>query len=382
MQWILITCLQSDKALTVTIARKTLPSLKKSVLRDFIELLQMYNLYDEERYNKSDNIFKIGESTIEFVSIDQSQKVRGAKRDILWVNECQEISAEEFFQLQIRTTQRIILDYNPTELEGYHIDLVEKRPDEVTFDRSTFRDNPFLEPAIIEEIERLKHVDIDYYNIYNLGIASRSVESIFRYNVIDAIPVESAQLIALGLDWGFSNDPTAIVEVWKNDDNLYINEILYRNGMTNQDIADYMKEIGVDKQVDIIADSAEQKSIEEVRRYGFRIHAAKKGPDSIRNGIDILKRHKIHITAESTNIIKEFRLYKWKRDANGVLLNVPIDLYNHAIDAIRYVALNTLSNKNKGHYNITVGGTMGNERKIFPAANDEIRGHIKKYNIR
>lgn len=378
MQWILVTCLNADKPMLVSIVRKTLPSLKKSVYRDFIDMLDYYGLYDPELHNKTDNIIKIGQCTIEFISLDQSQKIRGAKRDICWINECNETPYESFFQLQIRTSQKVLLDYNPTEMVGWWIDLKDNRKDEVDFDISTYRDNPFLEPVLINEIERLKEVDPDYYQIYNLGIASRSIEAVFQYNIVNDIPVDEAQLIALGLDWGFSNDPTALVEVWKKDDNLYINEVLYRNGMTNQDIAEYMKEIGVNKQIDIIADSSEPKSVEEVRRYGFRIHPAKKSADSIRNSIDILKRHKLYITAESTNIIKEFQLYKWKRDPNGVLLNVPLDMYNHAIDATRYVALNLLSNKNKGQYNITVGGM----NKLFPVANDDMRQTIKKYNIR
>lgn len=369
MQWILLTCLGSESPLLVTIARKTLPSLKKSVLRDWIDMLQHYGLYDESIHNKSDNLFTIGQCTVEFISVDQSQKVRGAKRDILWVNETNEISAEEFFQLQIRTTGRIILDYNPTELDGWWIDLKTNRPNEVDFDISTFRDNPFLEQTIIDEIERLKHEDLDYYNIYNLGIASRSVESILRCTQVEDIPVDSAQLVAIGLDWGFSNDPTAIVEVWQDGDRLYVNELLYRNGLTNADIANELRELGVDRSIDIIADSAEAKSIEEIRRYGYRIHPAKKGPDSVRQGIDILKRYQIHVTKASTNLIKEFNLYKWKRDPNGNLLNIPVDLWNHGIDAIRYVALNTLSNKKRGQYTISIAGAGQNT----PVTNENIR---------
>jgi phage terminase large subunit len=263
-------------------------------------------------------------------------------------------------------------------MTGWWIDLVERRPEEVHFDISTFRDNPFLEQSIIDEIERLKDVDPDYYQIYNQGVASRSTEAIYRFSTCTDIPVDKAQLIALGLDWGFSQDPTAIVEVWRDGDNLYLNELLYKKGQTNSDIANELRELGVDKRIDIIADSAEPKSIEEIRRYGFRIIGARKGPDSIRNGIDILKRHKIWVTEDSTNIIKELQLYKWKRDPNGILLNIPIDIWNHAMDAVRYVALNTLGNKQSGKYNISVGGSG----KTFAATNDEVRSSLKKYNIR
>jgi phage terminase large subunit len=378
MQWILVTCIQSEEPLLITVCRKTLPALKKSVYRDFIEMLESYGLYDETQHNKSDNIIKIGNSTIEFISVDQSQKIRGAKRDILWINECNEVTREDFFQLQIRTTQKIFADFNPTEVEGWWIDLIEKRQEEVDFNISTFRDNPFLEQSIIDEIERLKDVDPDYYQIYNQGIASRSTEAVYKFEEIDSIPVNDAQFIGIGIDFGFSNDPTAAIEVWKHDNNIYLNELMYKRGLTNSDIAEELKAMGVDKRIDIVCDSSEPKSVEELRRFGYRTQPARKGPDSILNGIDILKRHKLYVTSESVNLITELRRYKWLKDANGVLLNRPVDAYNHALDAIRYIALNMLSNKNKGAYNITVGGST----KLYPAANDELRQSIKKYNIR
>ena len=369
MQWILITCLESDRPLLVTICRKTLPALKKSVLRDWIEMLQMYDLYTPDDHNRSDNIFTIGKSTIEFISVDQSQKVRGAKRDILWINECNEVSTEDFFQLQIRTTNKVILDYNPTAMEGYWIDLKEKRSSEVDFDISTFRDNPFLEQAIIDEIERLKDVDEDYYNIYNLGIASRSTEAIYRFEEVDEIPTDKAEFVAIGLDWGFSNDPTTAIEVWKHDNTLYLNELLYKRGLTNSDIAEELRALGVDKRIDIVCDSAEPKSIEELRRFGYRTHPAKKGPDSILNGIDILKRHRICVTSDSLNLVTELSRYKWMKDANGTLLNRPTDAYNHALDAVRYVALNMLSQKKRGQYNISITGAG----QATPVTNNTIR---------
>lgn len=364
MQYILVTCMQSHKPLLVTICRKTLPALKKSVLRDWVEMLQMYDLYDPSSHNRSDNIFTIGQCTIEFISVDQSQKVRGAKRDILWVNECNEISTEDFFQLQIRTTNKVILDYNPTAMEGYWIDLKEKRSGEVDFDISTFRDNPFLEQAIIDEIELLKDIDLDYYNIYNLGIASRSTEAVYRFEEVDEIPTDSAEFVGIGLDWGFSNDPTAAIEVWKRGESIYLNELLYKRGLTNNDIIEELKTMGVDKRIDMVGDSSEPKSVEELRRAGYRIVGARKGPDSILNGIDILKRHKIFVTSDSLNLITELRRYKWMKDANGNLLNRPIDAYNHALDAVRYVALNMLTNKNQGKYNISVTGVGRRLSKI------------------
>jgi phage terminase large subunit len=151
------------------------------------------------------------------------------------------------------------------------------------------------------------------------------------------------------MDFGFTNDPTTLVEIWKDNDNLYFNELIYERNLTNQDIANKMKEYNVDKYIDIIADSAEPKSIEEIRRMGYNIKPATKGPDSILNGIDILKRHKLHVTKQSTNIIKELNGYKWVTDKDGNKLNKPIDMFNHALDAARYVALNKLSYKSTSY---------------------------------
>ena len=192
------------------------------------------------------------------------------------------------------------------------------------------------------------------WRIYGLGERGTSRDVIFQFNEIDDIPVEKAKLIGVGLDFGFTNDPTSLIEVWKHEDNLYLNELLYDKGMTNQDIAEAMKEYNVDRFIDIIADSAEPKSVEEISRMGFNIKPAQKGPDSIKNGIDILKRHKLHVTKDSINLIKEFNNYKWVTDKDGNKLNKPIDMFNHALDAVRYVALNKLKTKYSGHYNIRI----------------------------
>jgi len=378
LQVLIVKALESTQPLVISIVRKSFPSLKKSVYRDFISILDGLGLYNVEDHNKSENIYRLNGCTFEFFSIDNAQKYRGSKRDILYLNEATEFDFEDVFQLQIRTTQQIFCDYNPSLESGWIYDIEEQRKDEVDFFRSTYRDNPFLEQSLIDEIERLKDTDDSYWNIYGLGVRGKAIDLVYQFQLIDDIPVDTAELIGLGLDFGFSQDPTAIVEVWRQGDNLYLNELLYQRGRTNSDIAEELRALGVDKRVDIVADSAEPKSVEELRRFGYRVQPAKKGQDSIRNGIDILKRHKIYITRESVNLIVEFQRYKWVKDANGIMLNRPIDAYNHAMDAIRYVALNMLSNRNKGMYNISVGGSG----KTFSAANDEIRSSLKKYNIR
>ena len=192
------------------------------------------------------------------------------------------------------------------------------------------------------------------------GEFAGDVDLVYTHNVVDTIPTDKAKLIALGMDFGFTNDPTTLVEVWKdNRDNIWLNELIYEQGLTNGDIAALLGQYGVDKYIEIIADSAEPKSIEEIRRFGFNIKPAHKGPDSINNGIDILKRHIIHVTKQSTNLIKELNNYKWMVDKNNNKLNKPVDMFNHCLDAVRYVALNKMKIDNKGVYNISIVGRDG-----------------------
>jgi len=356
LQVLILRALNSDFPLTISIVRKTLPALKKSVLRDFINILDSLGLYDPSQHNKTDNTIQINNSLFEFFSIDNAQKYRGSKRDILYVNEANELSYEDIFQLQIRTAQQIFLDYNPSDNQSWIYDLIDERTEEVDFIKSTYKDNPFLEQVLIDEIERLKDTDDDYYRIYGLGERGNSRDLVYQYHEVEDIPTDKAQLVALGLDWGYSQDPTAVVEVWKAGENLYLNEVLYERGLTNYDISTKLNQLGVLRIHDIVADSAEPKSIEELNRYGFKVKAAMKGPDSINNGIDILKRYRIHVTSSSTNLIKEFQRYKWLKDSQGNLTNRPIDAFNHALDAVRYVGLNMLKKSNQGKYNISILG--------------------------
>ena len=355
LQLLIVKALSSDTPLLISVVRKSFPSTRLTVMRDFFEILKTLDLYDENNYNATEKTYQLHNSTIEFLSIDDPQKRRGSKRDILYINEANELTSEDFFQLQVRTTQQIFLDFNPSEYFWYN-DQLESRED-VEVIRSTYKDNPYLNDAQIKEIERLQFTDNQYYQIYALGQFAGDVDLVYTHNIVEDIPTDKAKLIACGLDWGYSNDPTTLIEVWKEGDNLYLNEILYNTNLTNSDIAEKLREAGVDRYLEIIADSAEPKSIEEVRRMGFNIKPATKGPDSVLNGIDILKRHKIHVTKDSTNLIQEFRRYKWITDKDGNKLNKPIDAFNHALDAVRYVALNKLKEHKKGAYAISIVGT-------------------------
>lgn len=350
-QLIILKALQ-EQGKVYTICRKTLPALKGTAYRDFFNILEEHNLYNPNNHNKSELTYKLNKNEIEFISVDMPQKIRGRKRHILWLNEANEFSFEDWIQLSLRTTENIYLDFNPSDPYSWIYDNVMNRED-CTFIKSTYLDNPFLPEETIKEIERLRDLDSNYWKIYGLGDMAQPTETIFRqFEIANNVPNE-AQLVALGMDFGYSNDPTAIAEVYKLNDDLYINELIYSKGLTNQDIAEKLRELNITRQTEIIADSAEPKSIEELHRLGFNIKGAKKGADSINMGIDILRRFKLHITKSSTNALNEFKYYKWLTDKNGHIVNKPAtNQQDHIIDAVRYTALNKLMTNYSGQYYI------------------------------
>jgi phage terminase large subunit len=353
LQVLIVKALQAEEPTTISIVRKTLPALKKSVLRDFISILDSMGIYDDTQHNKSDNTYQLNNTLVEFFSIDTAAKYRGSKRDYLFINEANELTFEDIFQLQVRTTKQVFADYNPSDSISWIYDLIDQRSDEVDFIKSTYLDNTFLEQSIIDEIVKLKETDEDYWRVYGLGERGGTKDLVYTVKEIDTTP-EDAILIGLGLDFGFSHDPTALIGVWKKEDSLYFDELLYERGLTNYDLIQKLKEISLDKRLDIVADSADPKSIEELRRSGYAVKPALKGPDSIRNGIDILKRHKLYVTKQSPNLLVEFQRYKWRKDSAGNMLNQPVDVFNHGMDSIRYVALNMLKIKPQNTFNISI----------------------------
>tara|TARA_R110000796_G_scaffold111660_3_gene223197 strand:- start:336 stop:1499 length:1164 start_codon:yes stop_codon:yes gene_type:complete len=341
-------CTQNNKKI-VTICRKTFPSLRATVMRDFIEILNTYEIYRDENHNKSNSEYHLFGNLVEFTSLDQSQKIRGRKRDLLFINEGNELYWEDWQQLIFRTQERIVIDFNPSDEYHWIYDNVITRED-CAFFKTTYLDNPFLEDVIKDEIERLKETDDQYWQIYGLGERATSISTIFKYVETKQIPFD-AKLVAYGMDFGYSNDPTTFVSVFTLNYNLYIKEHLYRTQMTTNDIHTFLKEQNLLKNP-IYADSAEPRLIAELRRMGHNIFPSLKGKDSINAGIDLLKRYKIHITSDSNNAIQEFRNYKWKEDRAGKLINVPEDKHNHIIDPTRYATYSLLSRPNFGKYAI------------------------------
>ena len=346
--WIIFHYCEQNTGKIVTICRKAYPSLRASAMRDFMEILQRYGLYSESFHNKSTAEYHLNGNLVEFISLDQPQKIRGRKRNLLYLNEGNELYYEDWQQLVFRTDGRIIIDYNPSDTHHWIYDKVIPR-DDCSFYQTTYLDNPFLDETIISEIERLRDTDEDYWRIYGLGERGSSRATIFQYTIVEQV---KGLPLSLGMDFGFTNDPTTLIQVYKEGDNLYLNELLYHTNLTNQDIAEHFKALGLTRYDEVWADSAEPKSIEELHRMGWNVKGSEKGQDSVLAGIDILKRHKIFVTKTSLNLIKEFQNYKWKEDKNGNMLNQPIDAWNHAIDATRYAIFNKLRRPNHGKYNI------------------------------
>ena len=347
LMWIIFNYCAKNKGKVITICRKTYPALRATAMRDFFEILKSNDLYDESLHNKSSSEFKFKGNTIEFISLDKPTKIRGRKRDLLYINEANEITFEDWQQLIFRTTGRIIIDYNPSDEFHFIYDKIKPR-DDVDFFVTTYKNNPFLSEDIISEIERLKDIDPNYWKVYGLGEVGASQSIIFRVNDCVDIP-ETATFLSYGMDFGFTNDPTTLVEVWKQGDDLFLKELLFKTGLTNRDIDNHLRLLGVERK-EIFADSAEPKSIEELYRMGWNIKPATKGQGSINIGIDMMKRYKIHITRDSLNMIKEFKNYKWAEDKNGVVQNTPVDMFNHTIDAVRYALYDKLARPNYGKY--------------------------------
>lgn len=328
----------------ISVVSESIPHLRRGALKDFIKIMQSTNRWIQPNYNRSllKYTFSNG-SYIEFFSTDQPDRLRGARRDVLYINECNNIHWESYQQLSIRTKDIIWLDYNPTH-EFWAKTELENDPD-VEYLRLTYQDNEALSENIVKEIEKAKEKAktseywSNWWNVYGLGLQGSLEGVIFsNWKKIPAIPSE-ARLIGCGLDFGYSNDPTALIAIYKLNDKRILHEVLYQKGMVNSEIAHYIPKAIT------YADSAEPKSIEEIRRQGVHILPVEKGRDSINFGIQVMQTQKYEVTESSTNLIKELRNYCWDNDKTGKTLNKPIDDYNHAIDAIRYHEMMTLGIK-------------------------------------
>ena len=350
---ILITKAATYPLMEISVVSESIPHLRRGALKDFLKIMKETNRYFDERFNKSLLRYEFSNgSVIEFFSADDASKLRGARRDILYINECNNVTFESYNELAIRTKKEVYLDFNPANEFWVHKELKDE-PD-ADFIILTYKDNEALDNSIVQQIEknRLKAETSAYWanwwRVYGLGEVGMLEGVIFsNWKVIDTLPKE-AKLIGIGLDFGYTNDPTAIIDVYNYNGTRILNELKYQTGMLNSDIA---KELP--KHVPVYADSSEPKSIDEIRRYGITIKGVTKGKDSINYGIDVMQRQEYLVTSQSVHLIKELRSYCWDVDKQGTRLNKPIDTMNHAIDATRYHEMETLGlNSSYGRYAI------------------------------
>jgi phage terminase large subunit len=336
----LIALAQSDKTATLTsIVSESFPHLRRGVMRDFLNILETHNYFKRDRWDKTNSIytFETG-SQIEFFSADQPSKARGPRRERLFINEANNVPYETFDQLEVRTSDFIFLDWNPAT-EFWYYNKVANR-DDVEHIIVTYKDNEALDPAIVKSIEQ-RQSNPSWWKVYGQGQLGEIETSIYRsWDIIDQIPNE-ARLIKYGLDFGYTNDPTAIVAIYYHNGGYIFDEIAYQKGLSNKQIVDIIK---TQPEALVIADSAEPKSIDEISQYGINISRAVKGPGSVLRGIQFVQSVKCSVTKRSVNIIKEYRNYIWITDKDGKVLNEPDHLYSHSMDAIRY-PMSTISPK-------------------------------------
>lgn len=329
---ILIDRAQREKGKTISVVSETVPHLKRGAIRDFLSIMEAHHYYDDSRWNRSDYIydFETG-SRIEFFSADSPDKVRGPRRDILFINEANNLSFDTYTQLAIRTNEEIYLDYNPITEFWAHTELAASDHDFIIL---TYKDNEALSPEIIKEIESRRHIT-RFWRVFGEGLIGDAEGKIYReWLAIDDVPHE-ARLERYGLDFGYSNDPTAIIAIYKYNGGYVLDEIAYTKGLSNKQIADLL--LNVPRAL-VVADSAEPKSIAELQSYGLTILPARKGKDSVNSGIQLVQGQRISYTKQSTNLDNEYKKYYWLKDKTNeaVSLNEPSPILNHLMDALRY----------------------------------------------
>jgi phage terminase large subunit len=350
--------------LIISVVSETMPHLKKGAMRDFIAIMTARGYWDPKAWNRSDSIYTFPNGAIiEFFSADSPDKVRGPGRDILFINECNNVPYETYRQLALRTRKIIYLDYNPITEFYVHTDLL-SRPD-ADYAQLTYKDNEALPKALVREIELLK-TNENLWRIYGLGEIGINEGQVFtNWDLSLAEPPPEARLERHGLDYGYTNDPSALVDIYRWNGGFVLDEALYATAQSNRMLADTIrvreglppvqedgKYVGRTR-ILTIGDSAEPKSNDELKdSYGILITGAVKGEGSVNYGIQLLQQQQIYVTQRSTNIIKEYRTYLWKKDRlTDKPLNVPVDAFNHAMDASRYGISDILGGK---HYEFRV----------------------------
>ena len=350
LQYIIIYCFK-NKDKTITIARKTFPSLRLGAYREFIQLLKDLDVYKEESHNKTNNFYNLNSNTIQFISIDQSQKLRGLKHDLVFIDEVNEVTKEEADQLFMRTEDKIIMAENPSD--ALHWSLKLKSDADALYLHSTYVDNPFLPQAIVSQIESYKETDEDLWNVFGLGLPAKNNELVYTnyeywHSEDELFEIDEKgdkhpkyEDVVIGCDWGYQH-PSAIIKLWidSNYRRVWVKELIHESYLTTEDLITKMKTFNIEE-LKLFGDSAEPKTIESIRRAGFDIESSMK---EVREGIDCVKSYKLFIHSESIKLQEELRRYKWKIK-NEMRTDEPVKLFDDGLCAIRY-ALYTWTNRN------------------------------------
>lgn len=333
-----------------SVVSESFPHLKRGAMKDFKKIMQSTGRWTDSHWHKTDSTYTFSNgSTIEFFSADNDSKLRGARRDRLYINEANNITFQAYTELASRTKKSVIADWNPTNEFWFHEHLL--GDDDVDFTVLNYLHNEACPESakkfILKAKEKAKHSAWweNWYKVYGLGEIGKLEGVVFdNWKQIDRIP-EEAKLVGYGIDFGYTNDPTTIIACYLWNGKLIWDELLYEKGLNNDQIAKRMKSFGIRKNDFVVADSSEPKSIAEINAYGFSVKGAEKGKDSINFGISVLQEYEMLVTSRSVNMIKELRKYSWDKDKTGKVLNIPIDDFNHAIDPARYIAMMKLSHK-------------------------------------
>lgn len=329
---LLINMAQEDTTPTITsVVSESFPHLKRGAIRDFLLIMELHGYYKDDRWNKTDYTYEFETgSKIEFFSADQPDKVRGPRRDRLFINEANNVPYDTFDQLEVRTRELVYLDWNPVA-DYWFYDRVANRSDCENL-IVTYRDNEALEQSIVQSIEQ-RRANKNWWKVYGEGQLGEIEGRIYKdWQIIDEIPHE-ARLVKYGLDFGYTNDPTAVVAIYFYNGGYIWDEVVYQQGMSNRQIADVLLN---EQKSTIIADSAEPKSIDELSSYGLMVLPCAKGPGSVNQRIQFVQEQRISVTKRSLNIIKEYRNYMWQTDRNGKILNIPSQGFDHAMDGGGY----------------------------------------------
>lgn len=345
LQWIVVECLKrKNEGIYISVVRASFPSLRRTVYREFVDLLKELKLYDDTKHNKTEHVIDVAGNYVEFFSLSDSQKVRGAKRNHLYLNECNEVDYESAQQLFLRTTERVFMDQNPSDI--WHWSFKMKTRNDVDYIHSTYKDNPFLTKATRDQIESYKDADENFYRVYGLGLPGFAITTIYTHwreykdkdvevFAEDGSPQPYYDSFCYGLDVGYGH-AMALTKCYFKDDKVWVEEVIYRSGLTSNDLISLMNDLELDKDKDLWVDAAAPSMVEDLKRAGY---SAKSADKSVKEGIDLIKSKSLNIHENSVNLINEFRRYQWKTK-NEQIIYEPVKVADDLLDSMRYAIWN------------------------------------------